>query len=155
MQLLDEKQQDKRLTNPDFWRASGELPGIFNWALLGLARLRQQGAFTTANAGEQRKLRYRQEANPAGEFLRDTCTLMAGAQTGCTDLYRAYREYASDHGYYALSSANFAQEVLRCFKGIEKTPNPVRMKDRRDRQRCWVGLKYTSLSGPVLPDFAA
>jgi phage/plasmid-associated DNA primase len=51
----------KRLANPLFrwrtlpacWEAAGELPGILNWALAGLDRLRRQECFTRSGVCEQ------------------------------------------------------------------------------------------------------
>jgi putative DNA primase/helicase len=45
VQTLDENRQDKRLRSTDWWKESGELPGIFNWALEGLANLTTRGRF--------------------------------------------------------------------------------------------------------------
>src|SRR5262249_16909631 len=43
---IPEPEQVKGMDKPDFWGASGELPGILNWALAGLHDLRTQGYFT-------------------------------------------------------------------------------------------------------------
>src|SRR5205823_3889087 len=42
-----------------------ELPGIFNWALAGLARLRSQKQFTEPQISEAEKLQYKRDSNPA------------------------------------------------------------------------------------------
>ena len=44
---IPESQQDRELAR----KLRGELPGILNWALDGLIRLRQQGHFTESKVG--------------------------------------------------------------------------------------------------------
>ena len=44
---IPESQQDRQLAR----KLRGELPGILNWALDGLIRLRQQGRFTESQVG--------------------------------------------------------------------------------------------------------
>ncbi len=53
------------MDKPEWWEASGELPGVFNWALAGLDRLRQQDRFTQSQVCEQALADYRTENNPA------------------------------------------------------------------------------------------
>jgi len=49
-----------------------ELPGIFNWALLGLARLREQGRFTEPAACSRAVQEYRIDCDPVREILSES-----------------------------------------------------------------------------------
>ncbi len=60
------------MDRPDWWECSGELPGIFNWALEGLRRLFDQGGFTVSQAMRFKLDDYRKEQNPLTTFL-DEC----------------------------------------------------------------------------------
>lgn len=81
------------MDKPAWWRTSGELSGILNWALAGLDRLRQQDRFTRSEICEQALSDYRIESNPARMFLLDSCREEAEGQTACGELYRAYRAW--------------------------------------------------------------
>ena len=43
---IDKNRRIKGMDKTDWWQESGELPGIFNWAIAGLHRLRAQKAFS-------------------------------------------------------------------------------------------------------------
>jgi putative DNA primase/helicase len=49
----------------------GELAGIFNWALVGLERLRDQDAFTLPALSASEVRQYKRDANPARNWLLD------------------------------------------------------------------------------------
>src|SRR5207253_3096475 len=50
-----------------------ELPGIFNWALEGLARLRQLGEFTRPTASVEVEAEFARLVNPLQAFIEDHC----------------------------------------------------------------------------------
>src|SRR3990167_5369436 len=59
------RERDKRLR----FKLAEELPGIFNWALEGLRRLENDGAFTDSDQIDDATVQYRSESNLAKEFL--------------------------------------------------------------------------------------
>lgn len=67
-----------------------EIPGIAQWALRGLNRLRQRGKFTEALAGQREKQNIAEDMNPMGRFMADMCRVKEGAFTTSDELYRAY-----------------------------------------------------------------
>jgi putative DNA primase/helicase len=103
-----------------WWKSSGELPGIFNWALTGLDRLRRQDRFTQSQVCEQALAEYRTENNPARMFLSETCHELPEGQTPCAKLYHAYSEWCGANGYSPLASASFGKEVRRLFPKAER-----------------------------------
>jgi putative DNA primase/helicase len=108
------------MDKPAWWEASGELPGILNWALTGLDRLRRQDRFTRSEVCEQALAEYRTENNPARMFLLEACCESPEGQTPCGELYRSYRNWCQDNGYSPLADRSFGKEVRRVFPKAER-----------------------------------
>jgi putative DNA primase/helicase len=108
------------MDKPTWWEASGELPGVFNWALAGLDRLRRQDRFTKSKICEEALAEYRTENNPARLFLSETCGESPGDQTPCGELYQAYRKWCVSNGYSPLADRSFGKEVRRVFPKVER-----------------------------------
>ncbi|GJM43293.1 MAG: hypothetical protein DHS20C21_01350 [Gemmatimonadota bacterium] len=142
-QILDESKQDTRLIDGKWWRASGELPAIFLWALAGLARLRSRGRFPEPGACRVAKGDYRRDSNPTASFLSEHCRLEEGGETSTSDLYAAYRAWADANGCRPVAVQRFTQEVRRVFPGVEASKNPRFIAGKRSR--AWQGLTRTDL----------
>jgi P4 family phage/plasmid primase-like protien len=110
------------MDNPAWWDRSGELPGIFWWAVLGLHRLRQQGHFTESEKSVAAVAEYREETNPARAFPLECCEAGLGktATVFCSTLYDAYCRWCKSHGYHSLGEATFGKEVIRVFPNAIK-----------------------------------
>jgi P4 family phage/plasmid primase-like protien len=104
----------------EWWEESGELPGIFAWALAGLDRLRRQAQFTRSEVCEQALDEYRIENNPARMFLLESCQEDPQGQTPCGELYQSYRNWCESHGYSPLADRSFGKEVRRVFRKAER-----------------------------------
>jgi putative DNA primase/helicase len=100
-----------------------ELPGIFNWALQGLERLRERNMFTTPEVSDAEKEAYKLESNPAKAFLLDHFEV--GATKGNPDnigsaVYQQYKQYCDEYGYkHPLSMIKFNRELRALFPGAE------------------------------------
>ena len=139
-QILDESKQDKRFIDPAFWRESGELPGVFLWALGGLASLRTQGKFVEPEACRTEKATYRADSNPAATFLDECCQARDGCEIASQSLYRHYRGWAEDRGYRPLANVRFAKEVKRALPSVTLTRNARYIEGTRSR--VWMGLAF-------------
>ncbi len=126
-----------------WWESSGELPGILNWALAGLDRLRRQDRFTKSQVCEQALAEYRTENNPARMFLLDTCNESPESQTPCGELYRSYRNWCNDNGYSPLADRSFGKEVRRVFPKAERRE----IGGRGSRFYAYCGLAADGLNG--------
>ena len=124
----------------DWWQESGELPGILNWAIAGLARLRTQGAFTRCRKAEEALLDYREEMNPARSFLLQHVEEAADSRIRSAGLYRFYNRWAKENGYHPLAERSFGKEVRRTFKKMKKK----RGGNEGDRYWFYQGLTFTS-----------
>ena len=80
-------------------KLAGELPGIFNFALQGLQRLRSQGAFTKVEQSEAMSSEYRKMQDIYAAFLEDAdwCALDDGRTTP-TLLYKAFSAWCTEMG---------------------------------------------------------
>jgi P4 family phage/plasmid primase-like protien len=122
------EEQDRHLAD----RLRAELPGILNWALVGLARLRQQSRFTEPAICREALKEYRDDSNPTRCFLEMHCRPAAGAELASARLYERYAEWMRGYGYRALAEAPFGKEVRRVF------PNAQRRKIGSQPERYYV-----------------
>jgi len=136
------------LDKPEWWLDQGELPGLFNWAVEGLRRLRVQAAFTEPDVAAVAKKEYRRDINPAREFL-EVFYREAAEETGGLDLYTDYEKWCGKSGYKTLGSRMFGKEVKRVFPKSESrksgTINPETKKrhtvyTRIGEQETWINV---------------
>lgn len=140
VQILDESKQDKRLASEKWWKESGELPGIFLWALEGLKRLRSRGRFIIPAVCLQSREEYKREQNPTRDYILDHYEYNAKAPKRSVNMiYSAYRDEMLANGNFALSKTNFGKELKEVFKELQKTENAAVQSDRT-RSREWIGL---------------
>lgn len=139
VQITDETKQDKNLVNPDWWIKSGEMPGIFNWALEGLKRLYERGHFIEPAISRIAKENYRQDANPSRTFLLDNYEMSSTSHLSSKELYEAYYNNLKSEGHNPLSKTQLATEVKRAFPNVALTKNPRRQANG-ERSRDWIGL---------------
>jgi P4 family phage/plasmid primase-like protien len=117
---ITRQERIRNMDKPWWWEQSGELPGIFNWALVGLARLRTQQGFTDSSLSTEALEDYRIESNPARAFLKENLEPHDNSGVKCTFLYRLYHRWASDHGYKPMGERVFGKEVRRVFERTER-----------------------------------
>lgn len=118
---IPEAERVLNMDKAEWWAQSGEVPAIFNWALLGLARLRQQGRFTKSQLVETCREEYRKEMNPARAFLLEFCLETGTGAIPCKLLYYFYRMWSLENGHSGkLSDVNLGKEVRRAFKSCKR-----------------------------------
>ena len=98
-----------------------ELPGVFMWAVRGLAELRRLKTFPELKAGEERKRMHRQSCDHEREFLDAACVYDPASSVPTQGLYCAYKTWMSARGYHALGEARFSASVRRLFPEVHKT----------------------------------
>ncbi len=133
--------KEKRIKNMDkaeWWAATGELPGMFNWAIQGLARLRTQDEFTEVSSMNAALATYRLESNPAKLFLAEFTTEAPKVFLKCEHLFREYQRWAASEGYRPLSHTQFGKEVVRAYRGCQ----PVRRGKRGHQKKFYSGVDY-------------
>lgn len=103
------------MDKPEWWREQGELPGMLNWALAGLKRLREQKRFTESDLGQRALGKFKADCNPAEQFLRAKYREHDHGSIVTAEAYAKYTEWCAKNGYRPLSSGMFGKEIVRAF----------------------------------------
>jgi len=136
---ITKEKRVKGMDKVEWWQESGELPGILDWALVGLARLKSQGGFTDSAIMQEALQDYQEEMNPARVFLTQYVEPCKDGGIKAASLYSHYRDWAKENGYHPLSERPFGKEVRRVFKTASR-----RNGGSRDGRYWWYeGVRYT------------
>lgn len=94
-------------------RLDKELPGIFNWALEGLQRIRSTGIISIPKRAEEVKDKYQRESNIVQVFVEDMCKRGAEYSVARPEFYREFKKWSIENTYKLKSSALVGQELQR------------------------------------------
>jgi P4 family phage/plasmid primase-like protien len=121
-----------------------ELSGIFNWAIVGLSRLRRRGRFVGPQKCIDAKQEYRAEVNSARAFLFQFCGANAQGEIEKGELYRNYKQWCEENGDdHPLNQVHFGKEVSRWYREVTgmELPRPVRRRAGNERTRFYQGIE--------------
>lgn len=119
------------LLEPDYWKANGQLPGMLNWALLGLKRLERQGEFTVPQESIAAAEEIRTSHNSARSFIRETYQVRQDAVCVCQEVYEAYQKWCTDNGMSPVNAKNFGREISQLFgESVERKQRSFPMLGR-------------------------
>lgn len=118
-----------------------ELPGILNWALDGMDRLRRRGRFVIPDSSLELMTQLEDLASPISAFVRDRCTVDPMATVSCDTLYIAWRRWCADEGRtHPGKAATFGKDLFAAFPQVSKSrPRAA------DGNRTWT---YTGIGLP-------
>jgi putative DNA primase/helicase len=125
---IAEARQDPHLSA----KLRAELPGILNWSVEGLRRLRQRERFTEPTVCQQAVDDYKAESSPGRTFLKERVQAVPTGCLPCADAYTQYRAWSKENGYEPLNERQFGKDVTRIFpsarrvKGTASAPTDVR-----------------------------
>jgi putative DNA primase/helicase len=88
----------------------GELSGILNWALQGLA-LYQADGLGFAPAVEEATKKYRKDSDTLGLWLEECTALDVNAKVYKKRLYESYVEWTEANGMHAVKSSTFFEDL--------------------------------------------
>lgn len=100
----------------DTWlidKLMSELPGIFNWALEGLKSLTTEGRFETSVTANNARNEWKTENDTEAAFVEDMCIRDANASTPAREIYRSYRDWCKDNGYYPKAERSVSRDWQR------------------------------------------
>jgi P4 family phage/plasmid primase-like protien len=115
-----------------------ELPGILNWALHGLAKLRMLKRFPECPRGTELKETHRAQCDHEREFLTEMYG-EGGADDAIKtqDVYFLYQAWMKKRNYYPVSEGRFARNVERVMPKVRRG----RKRDAAGKQvHVWLGL---------------
>lgn len=107
-----------------------ELPGILNWALDGLARLRERGRFDEPEASLQAKTRMLYQSDPVRGFIEERCTVEPSAEIEKRIFYLLYQEFCQANGTHAVPLPTLTERLSEIYPTITATK-----RRRRDGSR--------------------
>jgi len=113
--VITKEERIRGMDRSKFWEAKGELPGMFNWAVCGLHRIRRNDDFTIPQICVDELEEYRNDNNPAREFLQQHYKSNSMSNVSSQDVYEHYREWCRKNGNREMSNRSFGKEVFRVF----------------------------------------
>ncbi|HYZ47039.1 MAG TPA: phage/plasmid primase, P4 family, partial [Actinomycetota bacterium] len=90
-----------------------ELPGVLNWALEGLAELREQGAFDIPETVRDATEQFRKNSDVLGLFLEERCHVGTGRQVERDTLYEVYKNWCALAGHRPQGLIAWARNLNR------------------------------------------
>ena len=97
-----------------------ELPGILNFAIAGLAKLRKLRQFPQCPSGEKILEQLREDCDHERTFLQETVFAANGAHISTETLYEKYKCWMNTNGYRAKGKGNFQNDVQRVYPDVYK-----------------------------------
>jgi putative DNA primase/helicase len=99
-----------------------EASAIFNWALIGLDRLRERGYFITPTSAAAGQRHLEDLSSPVGAFIRDCCTTVGSdLVVSKAELWTAWKDWAADEGLHHGTKANLLKDVYAAVPGARST----------------------------------
>lgn len=98
-----------------------ELPGIFNWSLQGLKRLKQERGFSRSSAVTNARKEFRAENDTEAAFLEDWFDRDPAGQIRARELYTAYKDWCAHNGYRPKSERSVSKDWQRL--GLQRHRN--------------------------------
>lgn len=134
-----------------------ELPGILNWALEGLKRLRKNDyQFSSSKAIESLQEAYYREQNPVQEFFDEYVIIQENSRTKQSDFYNMYIQWLESQGLDDKGSKS-RQVFWKYFKIILNNENVTINKKKVKGTIYFDGLKlkefgkqYPKLNGDII-----
>ena len=100
---------------------AAELPGVLNWALVGLAKLRKLPQFPECSEGAALKEEHRNACDHELEFLTEHVEEAPGEWVSTDALFKKYKDWLLANNYRPIGAGTFKRAVKRIFpKSYEK-----------------------------------
>jgi P4 family phage/plasmid primase-like protien len=144
--LVPADQRDTRLANPEWWSQSGEMPGVLNWALAGLARLKKNGyQFSIPPSVSAAIDHYRLDNDKDRRFLVESFEASPDGYVTCDRMYQEYQRWVKENGHRGvLSRTNLYKVVQATF------PNALKGKKKLSANKVvqtWFGIREKEVAG--------
>jgi putative DNA primase/helicase len=130
-----EGREDRALTD----KLIAELPGILNWALAGLDRLRLMGEFEEPDDSKAAKLRLIYLSNPIHGFVEEKCVVKAGAGIDKDVLYAAYVAHCDAVRSPPKALGDFTEQLQQIYPTVKAGRRRIGDK----RVHTYVGIRLS------------
>ncbi|MFP3719846.1 phage/plasmid primase, P4 family [Niallia circulans] len=131
-----------------------ELPGILNWAIQGLKRLRSNNyQFSECKAIKETESAYHDEQNPVREFFNSHVVQVDGSRTKQSDFYNMYSQWLTVQGIDDKGTKS-RQVFWRYFKVILDSENIPIVKKKVKGTVYYDGIKLIELGELHFPTIA-
>lgn len=98
-----------------------ELPGIFNWALEGLERLKKRGHLLEHPASVESREDFEEMSSPMTAFINEWCDVGPGFEVPIDALWKAHRDWSKNNGRGdGFSKQKFTHKIRAVVSDIEK-----------------------------------
>jgi putative DNA primase/helicase len=106
-----------------------ELPAILNWAIVGLARLRQRGYFVQPSSAAGAVQQIEDLGSPIGAFLRQRCFVKPGRTVEINHLFDAWCEWCKAEGRdHPGTKATFGKDLNAAVPGLKISTTRIPFK---------------------------
>lgn len=134
-----------------------ELPGILNWSLDGLDRLRAQGRFSEPASAREAIRELEDLASPMSAFLRDRCIVGRDQEAPRDVLWATWKSWCEEGSQHHGTKATFGRDLGAAVPGLRSRQPRT---DGDDRIRVYVGVGIRTQNNgqdpvppvPPLPD---
>lgn len=96
----------------------GELPGILNWALDGLARLDARGRFIEPEGSSDARQSMRDMASPTSAFVRELCVKGRDHSISVDELWATWKQWCDDNGQRTGSKQMLSRNLAAAAPGV-------------------------------------
>ena len=136
---IQDHEIDRSLLNSEktSWPLRQELPGIFNWAIEGLKRLRKQNDFTKSQVFEQAKAAIRLENCSLSQFVNERCESAPGFSETTSRFMNEYVCFCNSMNLRTLDSPTAGRILRKLMPGVEKK----RLGPRGQQEMHYVGVR--------------
>jgi putative DNA primase/helicase len=129
-------------------RIMAELPGIANWALIGLRALRQRGKLLEPASGADQKEEFEHLASPMKSWLEDRVEVGPGlGLTPVATLYDDWQLWCDNEGRAPGSKATFGTKLRAVLPGIKR----VRRGSSGDRYWAYQDIRLNPANRSLSP----
>lgn len=131
-----------------------EAPGILNWALEGLDRLRDRGHFITPTSAQEAERHLEDLASPVGAFVRDLCEIGPALEVTTNELWEAWKAWCAEEG---RDRPGTKVVLVRDLRAAVPGLAHVRRREGDDRERGYrgIGLRSRLQGSRTIPDHNA
>ena len=113
-----------------------EVPGVFNWALEGLVRLRQRGRLLEHPASVESRADFEAMSSPMTTFVEEWCEVGSDESVPIDALWKAHGDWSKSNGRGdGFSKQKFTNKIKSVVGGLTK--------DRRRIDLSILQLKYS------------